>query len=141
MLSIFLVGFQANVPVLGLVASSEFIDSNIRCLLLEECWDFSRRVIRVLDFHANVGGFVDIGSGNRCLSSCDTHVKLKALVHLILAVLDAGKLSGSLGRESFTVDAVKMASTEEKLREGRLHQCITFVLRVLRPGARRLLSH
>ena len=87
----------------------------------------------MLDLHANVGGFIDCCTCCGLLSEADAHVEVKALVDLVLAILDASLLCGALRREVVRVDAVEVALAEEEGRQGCLLQSFTFVLGVLGP--------
>ena len=87
-------------------------------LILEA--DLSRSVVGVLDLHANVGSFIDCCTCCSLLPHADAHVEVKALIDLILAVLDAGDLCGTLCREIVRVDAVEVALAEEQGRQSCL---------------------
>ena len=139
--SIFLEGLKAHVLVVVDVALLEAFKPFVWPDLLKLGGHVARSVIRVLDFHADEGRFVDEWPCLGCLPRCDAHVQIKALIRLILAILDAGELRRRLRSERLAVHAIQVAPTEKKLGEARLHQGISLVLWVLRPGTRRLLSH
>ena len=94
----------------------------------------------MLNLHANVGGLIDCCARCGLLSHTNAHVQLKALIHLVLAILDAGDLGGALRRESVRVDAVEVTLAEEQGWQGCLLQSFAFVLGVLGPRSHRL-SH
>ena len=131
--SIFLEGLKAHVLVVVNVPLLELFQPRSWSDLLHVGGHVARSVIRVLDFHADEGRFVDEWPCLGRLPRRDPHVQLKALIRLILAILDAGELCWRLCRERLTVHAIKVASAEEKLGETRLHQSVSLVLWVLRP--------
>ena len=57
---------------------------------------FACCIIRVFSLQTNIGSLIDIKRRLHCLSVLNSHVKFETLVDLILAVLDAGKLRGTL---------------------------------------------
>ena len=75
----------------------------------------------MLSFHTNIGRLVNIYGRLHFFSVAHSHVKLKTLVDLVLTVLDAGKLRGTLSCESIRVDTVEMTTAEEERGKGGLH--------------------
>ena len=88
--SIFLEGLKTNILIIVDVSLLEAIQPIVRSDLLQIGRNVARGIIRVLNFHADERRFVDEGPRFSCFPCCDSHVQIKALISLILAILDAG---------------------------------------------------
>ena len=125
------VGFQAQIPVLVLLSVGELLDAVQVDRLLVCARDDTCCVVRVLDLHLDESRLVQHDASLRLLAHGNAHVHVETLVDLVLAVLDAGDLSGALGREGVGVDTVDVAATEEELGVGSLHERLAFVVGVV----------
>ena len=96
---------------------------------------FACCIIRVFSLQTNIGSLIDIKRRLHCLSVLNSHVKFETLVDLILAVLDAGKLRGTLSCKGVWVDTVEMTAAEEERGKGGLHNWLAFIFGVLSPRA------
>ena len=74
----------------------ELIQATVWCIPLIVNRYIARGVVRVLNFHSDEGRFVYSDSSGGRLPPSDAHVQFKALISLVLAILDASLLSWAL---------------------------------------------